>query len=250
MSTMMPNSRYVYKTRERQISARCKPSQLTRATATARCGSRAGISMPSSQAFSSASVKPRCASDAGEGKCPCSSRLYQSAKPVRSQYKHLTFVRSRPTNTNRLPEAGFWASSGLNRARIPRLAENVALSSVPQSLRLGRPSQCSAVTMAIPSHRTRLCSRRDALTHTQKETLAAFSANHRSESTACHRPRPEICRQHLLRDDEAIHRWSCSGSKSLTAACSPPVSHLEEQSLVAFLSKRELHIRDDALSRL
>ena len=41
--------------------------------------------------------------------------LVQSAKPVRSRYKHLTLVRSRPTNTNKLPEAGFWASSGSTR---------------------------------------------------------------------------------------------------------------------------------------
>ncbi|SAL85441.1 integrase catalytic region [Caballeronia terrestris] len=49
---------------------------------------------------------------------------------------------------------------------MPRLAENVALPSVPQSLRLGRPSKCSAVTMARRSHHARLYSRRDALTHT------------------------------------------------------------------------------------
>jgi hypothetical protein len=50
------------------------------------------------------------------------------------------------------------------------------MSWVPQSLRLGRPSQCSAVTMAIRSHPARLYSRRDALTHTHRLIIGGESA--------------------------------------------------------------------------
>jgi hypothetical protein len=49
MAIMMPNSRYVQEPVASTLRRR-EQHHLTRVTATARCGSRAGISMPSSHA--------------------------------------------------------------------------------------------------------------------------------------------------------------------------------------------------------
>jgi hypothetical protein len=139
ISTFMPNSRDVCKFPKPCIASN-SGAYATLVTATARSGtSRAGISITSSHTLSAA----------GDGKCPFSSRLYQSANPVRSQYRHLTFAESWPTNTNRLPEAGCCASGG---SQIQQSVDRLAYVDRPPICRLGRHRRSAPYNAKLSAH--------------------------------------------------------------------------------------------------